>query len=125
MLGCEVIRTKLKPYTLGKVVALKVVFIDMQNECTQARSQEILLGVLLKEIWNFLLQSTSPGAVKKLIWCVHIAHIHAGLVNIHTYIHTYNIHICIYIYILQSALYLHVLAKPIIHCCLCRLFSIA
>ena len=46
----------------------------------QARIQKILLGrVLLKEMWTFLFQPTSPGAVKELIWYVHIAHIHEGL----------------------------------------------
>ena len=47
----------------------------------QARSQKILLGVLFKRNADlkFLLQPTSLGAVKELIWCVHIAHIYEGL----------------------------------------------
>ena len=46
---------------------------------TQAHGQKILLGVLFEGNVDLLLQPTSPGAVKELIWCMHIAHIHEGL----------------------------------------------
>ena len=50
----------------------------------QARSQKILLGVLLKEMWTFSYCSHStnhsPGAVDELIFYgACIAHIHEGL----------------------------------------------
>ena len=45
----------------------------------QAHSQKILLGVLFEGNVDLLFQPTSPGALKELIWCMHIAHIHEGL----------------------------------------------
>ena len=59
-----------------KIFSLKMFWL---NHIHQARSQKILLGVLLEGNVDFLFQPTSPAAVKELIWCMHIAHIHEGL----------------------------------------------
>ena len=53
--------------------------IKVKSMSDQAHSQKILSGVLFEGKWIFLLQPTIPEAVKELVLCVHIAHIHEGL----------------------------------------------
>ena len=47
----------------------------------QARSQKILLGSAFEEKVDLLMVQYSPGAVEEfiIVWCMLIAHIHAGL----------------------------------------------
>ena len=64
-----------------KVVTLisLVSIMHLNSKAIQARSQKILMGGSFEGNVDLLFQPTNPGAVKELIWCMHIAHIHEGL----------------------------------------------